>query len=155
MIGLGLLLRIARRLLGKPLERSRVLPTRYYLHQVLKSLDQDNIGEAIRYLKLSENALVDQSRRELVRQQVLFRCRVLMERHEKRIRALEDRVRKLRNARGLLQRWWRKATPEKLPEYEKALGLERRAKTILQTYERELKKMSVAKGHPVSVFSQP
>ena len=45
MIGLGILIRILRRILGKPLENSGALPTRYYLHEILDSLDQDNIGQ--------------------------------------------------------------------------------------------------------------
>jgi hypothetical protein len=151
MIGLGVLLRILRGLIGKPLEKTGVLPTRYYLGQVLTSLDQDDIGDAIRQLRLSKGALVDQSRWELVRQHVLFRCRVMMESHEKRIRVLEDRIRKLRSATGPLRRWRRKAPSDKLPQYEKVLGLERHAKALLETYERELKQMSLAKGHRSSV----
>jgi len=62
-----------RRVLGKPLEDTGALPTRYYLHEVLRSLDHDNIGEAVQLLRMSKGALVDKSRWEMVRQQVIFR----------------------------------------------------------------------------------
>jgi len=41
IIGLGTLFRMLKKLLGKPLENTGALPTRYYLHEVLKSLDHD------------------------------------------------------------------------------------------------------------------
>jgi len=151
MIGLGILFRIIRRVLGKPLEKSGTLPTRYYLHQVLRSLDQDEFGEAIRHLRLSEGALVDRSRWELVRQHVLFRCRVLIQKHEKRIRSMENRIRKLNTGKRLPWRWWREKPTDRLLQYQKILGLERHARSILENYEKELKQMRPGEIHPVSV----
>ena len=97
MIGLGILIRILKRLLGKTLENTGALPTRYYLREILESLDRDNIGEAVKLLRVSKGALVDKSRWELVRQQVLFRCRVLVGRHGRRIRSIEARIEKLKS----------------------------------------------------------
>ena len=151
MIGLGILFRIIRRVLGKPLEKSGALPTRYYLHQVLRSLDQDDFGEAIRHLRFSEGALVDRSRWELVRQHVLFRCRVLMQKHEKRIRSMENRIRKLNTGKKLPWRWWREKPTDRLLQYQKIMDLERHARSLLENYEKELKHMKPGKIHPVSV----
>jgi hypothetical protein len=139
MFGLGILLRILRTLLRKPLENTGALPTRYYLHEILKSLDQDNIGQAVQLLRTSKGAFVDKSRRELVRQQVLFRCRVLMERHSKRIRSIESRMKAFRKQRRVPWRWLQKEPVEKLGDYKNALTLEKQAQTLLEQYERELK----------------
>jgi len=139
VIGLGILVRIVRHLLGKPLEDSGALPTRYYLHEILKSLDQDNIGQTVKLLKVSKGALVDRSRWELVRQQVLFRCRVLMERHGKRIRSIERRIMELKRHGRLPWRWFQNKPVEKLGHYENALALEKRAQALLEKYESELK----------------
>ena len=149
MIGLGILFRIVKRFLGKPLEKSGALPTRYYLHQVLRSLDQDDIGEATRQLRLSEGALVDQSRWELVRQHVLFRCRVLMAKHEKRIRSLESRIQKLKSEGKFPWRWWREKPTDRVLRYQEILNLEKRARSILENYEKELTHMRVNKIDPV------
>jgi hypothetical protein len=139
MIGLGILIRILRRILGKPLENSGALPTRYYLHEILDSLDQDNIGQAVRLLRISKGAIVDKSRWELVRQQVLFRCRVLTEKHGKRIETIENRMKERRKGGRLPWRWFREKSVEKLSHYEKVLALEKRAHNLLEYYEKELK----------------
>ena len=139
MIGLGILFRIFKGFLGKSLKNTGALPTRYYLHEILRSLDHDNIGEAVKLLKMSKGALVDKSRWELVRQQVLFRCRVLMGRHCRRIRSIEDRIEKLKNHGKLPWRWFQKRPVEKLTHYENTLSLEKRAQALLENYERELK----------------
>jgi hypothetical protein len=139
MIGLGILLRILRRLLGKRLENTGALPTRYYLGEILRSLDHDNMEEAVKLLKMSRGALIDKSRWELVRQQVLFRCRVLMERHGRRIRLIEDRVEALKNHRKRPWQWLRKDRVENLTQYEEILSLEKRARALLESHERELK----------------
>lgn len=141
MIGLGILIKVAKRLLGKPLEESGALPTRYYLHETLRSLDHDNIGEAVRLLKISKHALVDKPRWRLVRQLVLFRCRVLMAKHDKRIRHVGSLMETLEKEGGLPWRWFRKKPIEKLAQYENALNLEKRARALLEKYEQELKNM--------------
>jgi hypothetical protein len=141
MIGLGILIRILRRILGKPLANSGALPTRYYLHEILDSLDQDNIGQAVRLLRISKGAIVDKSRWELVRQQVLFRCRVLIEKHGKRIETIENRMKERRKGGRLPWRWFREESVEKPSHYEQVLALEKRAHNLLEYYERELKRL--------------
>lgn len=141
MVGLGILIRIVKTLVGKPLEKTGALPTRYYLHEALQSLDHDNIGEAVKLLKISKGALVDKSRWKLVRQLVLFRGRVLKERHGKRIRYIESRVEKLRNQGRLPWRWFRKRPVEKIAQYQTTLALEKDALALLENYERDLKNM--------------
>ncbi len=144
MIGFGILLRLIKGFLGKPLENTGALPTRYYLHETLRSLDRDNIGEAVRFLRISRGALIDKSRWELVRQQVLFRSRVLMESHERRIRHIEGRMKALRNQRKLPWRWFGKSPIDRLPQYENILAAEKSAQALLERYEKELRDMREA-----------
>jgi len=144
MIGLGTLFRMLKKLLGKPLENTGALPTRYYLHEVLKSLDHDNIGEAVRLLRMSKGAVIDKSRWEVVRQQIIFRCRVLRERHRKHINFLEEKIKEHKKHGKLPWRWFHKRPTEKLVQYEKTLDLERQAQDLLEQCESELKTM--AKG---------
>jgi hypothetical protein len=139
MIGLGTLFRMLRRVLGKPLEDTGALPTRYYLHEVLRSLDHDNIGEAVQLLRMSKGALVDKWRWEMVRQQVIFRCRVLKDGHSKRIRLIEKRIPELKKHGKLPWQWFQKKPVEKLAQYEEALTLEKSARAILEKHEIELK----------------
>ena len=141
MIGFGTLFRMLKRLLGKPLENTGALPTRYYLHEVLNALDHDNIGEAVKLLKMSKGALIDKSRWDMVRQQITFRCRVLRKRHSQRIRLLEGKI-KAHKKRGTFPwQWFHKRPAEKLLHYEKTLVLEKQAQELLEQYERELKTM--------------
>jgi len=141
MIGLGTLFRMLKKLLGKPLENTGALPTRYYLHEVLKSLDHDNIGEAVKLLRMSKGAVIDKSRWEVVRQQIIFRCRVLTERHRKRINFLEKKIKEHKKHGKLPWRWFHKRPVEKLVQYETTLALERQAQDLLEKYESELKTM--------------
>jgi hypothetical protein len=143
MIGLGILFRILKRFVGKPLESTGALPTRYYLHEILRSLDNDDIGEAVKLLRLSKGALVDKPRWEIVRQQIIFRCRVLKDRHHRRIHDIEKRIERFRRQRRLPWRWFRTEPINKLAEYEKLLSLEKQAKDMLEQYEIELKDMVV------------
>ena len=141
MIGLGTLFRMLKKLLGKPLENTGALPTRYYLNEVLKSLDHDNIGEAVKLLRMSKGAVIDKSRWEVVRQQIIFRCRVLRERHRKRINFLEEKIKEHKKHGKLPWRWFHKSPAEKLVQYETTLALERQAQDLLEQYESELKTM--------------
>jgi len=130
-----------KKLLGKPLENTGALPTRYYLHEVLKSLDHDNIGEAVKLLRMSKGAVIDKSRWEVVRQQIIFRCRVLRERHRKRINFLEEKIKEHKKHGKLPWRWFHKRPVEKLVQHEKTLDLERQAQDLLEQFESELKTM--------------
>ena len=141
MIGFGTLFRMLKRLLGKPLENTGALPTRYYLHEVLNALDHDNIGEAVKLLKMSKGALIDKSRWEMVRQQIIFRCRVLRERHRNRIRLLEAKIKAHKKRSPFPWQWFHKRPAEKLLHYEKTLALEKQAQELLEQYEMELKTM--------------
>ncbi len=139
MVGLGILIRIGKLLLGKSLAKTGALPTRFYLHETLRSLDHDNIGDAVKLLKISKGALVDRSRWKLVRQLVLFRCRVLREGHRKRIRYIESRIEEHMRYRRFPWRWFRKRPVEKLTQYKKTLALEKDAQALLEEYESQLK----------------
>ena len=139
MIGLGILFRMFKKTLGKPLENTGALPTRYYLQEILRSLDNDNIGEAVRLLKMSRGALVDKSRWEMVRQQVIFRCRVLKDVHGKRISLIEKKIKELRKHGKLPWQWLQKKPVEKLAQYEATLDLEKGAQALVAKLEKELK----------------
>ncbi len=139
MLGLGTLFRVLKGLFGKSLEDTGVLPTRYYLREILEALDHDNIGEAVRLLRKAKGALIDRERLDLVRQQIIFRCRVLRERHGKRISYLEGRIKAHKTNRKLPWRWFRKEPAERLAYYEKTLDLEKQAQDLLEQYEMELK----------------
>ena len=141
MLGLGTLLRGLKGLLGKPLEDTGVLPTRYYVREILEALDCDNIGEAVRLLSKAKGALIDKSRLDLVRQQIIFRCRVLRERHDRRISYLEDKIKAYKKNRKLPWRFFRRESADKLPYYEQTLNLEKQAQHLLKQYEMELKDM--------------
>lgn len=139
MIGFGTLFRMLKRVLGKPLEKTGALPTRYYLREILNSLDHDNIGEAVKLLKMSKGALIDKSRWEMVRQQIIFRCRVLGERHLNRIHLLEGKIKAQKKRGPFPWQWFHKKPAENLLQYEKTLALEKQAQDLLEQYETELK----------------
>jgi len=139
MLGLGTLLRIVKGFLGRPLEDTGLLPTRYYVREILEALDRDNIGEAVRLLKKAKGSLIDRARLDLARQQIIFRCRVLRERHGKRIRYLEGILKADKKNRKLPWRWLHKDPAERIGYYEKSLDLEQQAQHLLEQYEMELK----------------
>jgi len=141
MLGLGTLFRAVKGLLARPLEDTGLLPTRYYVREILDALDHDNIGEAVRLLRKAKGALVDRARLDLARQQIIFRCRVLRERHAKHIRYLEGTIKAYKKNRKLPWRWLRKDPAERVGYYEKTLELEQQAQNLLEQYEMELKDM--------------
>jgi len=139
MLGLGTLFRVVKRLLGRPLEDTGLLPTRYYVQEILEALDHDNIAEAVRLLRKAKGALIDRARLDLARQQIIFRCRVLRGRHAERISYLEGRINAHKKNRKLPWRWLHKDPAEKFGYYEKTLDLEQQAQHLLEHYEMELK----------------
>jgi hypothetical protein len=139
MLGLGTLFRVAKKLFGKPLEDTGLLPTRYYVREILEALDHDNIGEAVRLLKKAKGALIDRSRLDLTRQQIIFRCRVLRGRHAKRITYLEGIIKAHQKNGKIPWRWLHKDPAERIGYYKKTLDLEQQARHLLEQYERELK----------------
>lgn len=139
MLGVGTLLRVAKKLFGKPLENTGLLPTRYYVREILEALDHDNIGDAVRLLRKANGALFDRSRLDIVRQQIIFRCRVLREGHGKRISRLEGQIKAYEKSRHFPRQWFRKEQLEKLAYYKKSLDLEKQAHDLLEEYETELK----------------
>jgi hypothetical protein len=141
MLGLGTLFRAVKGLLARPLEDTGLLPTRYYVREILDALDHDNIGEAVRLLKKAKGALVDRARLDLTRQQIIFRCRVLRGRHAKRITYLEGIIKAYKKNRKLPWRWIHKDPAERVGYYEKTLDLEQQAQNLLEQYEMELKDM--------------
>jgi predicted ATP-grasp superfamily ATP-dependent carboligase len=139
MLGLGTLFRVAKKLFGKPLEDTGILPTRYYVREILEALDHDNIGEAVRLLKKAKGALIDRSKLDFTRQQIIFRCRVLREGHKKRISYLEDRIKAYEKNQHFPLRLFRKEQAESITQYQETLDLEREAHHLLEQYEAELK----------------
>lgn len=141
MLGLGTLFRVAKKLFGKPLEDTGILPTRYYVREILEALDHDNIGDAVRLLRKANSALIDRSRLDLVRQQIIFRCRVLREGHGKRISRLEGQIKAYEKNRQFPRSWFHKEQRERLAYYKKTLDLEKEAQHLLEQYETELKEV--------------
>ena len=100
-LGVNFLFRVGRKLLAEPLEDSGLLPGKYYRSQALEALEENDFPECLRYLKMAETHRKAQAR--MVAQLLIFRCRMLREDHELRLRGLEERLR--------LETGTRKASP--------------------------------------------
>ena len=129
MIGAGFLFRIgrkaalklARRAGGRYLHDKGVLPSRWYLREALDALAEDNIRGVIQAL---DNGRKNRSKKwVMIRQQAVFRCRLLKEGHANSLR----RLKALEESGGL------KNTPES--DRKKAAALHREAIGILSNYE--------------------
>jgi hypothetical protein len=79
MLGLNLAVRLGRTLLAGPLEDSGLLPRRYYRHQALMALEDEDFPAALRYLELARPAASAKTR--LLTQMAVLRLRLLKERH--------------------------------------------------------------------------
>ena len=129
MIGAGILFRIgrkaaiklARRVGGRYLHNKGVLPSRWYLREALDALAEDNILEVIRALDTGRKGRAHKW--EMIRQQAVFRCRLLKEGH----------ARSLRRIKSLDESGRLKNTPES--DRKKAVDLHREALGILSDYE--------------------
>lgn len=127
MIGAGTLMRIVGKVGGPLLDRLGILPPRWYLHDALQALSEDDIPRVIRCLKRGGGRKSE--RWELIRQQAVFRCRVLNETHTRALQRLE----KIGEV-GCLQK-----TPEN--DLRQAIELHRLAIRILSGYEESLQRL--------------
>ena len=95
LIGPGILLRILIRVGGKTSARKGFVPRRWYLQEALTALSSDDLLGVIRHLRPGQKGK-NRERWELIRQQAIFRCRILKEGHALTLRRLE----RFRSARG-------------------------------------------------------
>jgi hypothetical protein len=114
MLGLGLLVRLGRQVLAKPLADSGVLPAGFYRHLILAALEEEDFPGALHYLKWAEEPLLAQI--------IVLRLRLLRARHRDRLAAVQDLLRSELNA----------ARREK---YQALLSEETRALELLRQYE--------------------
>jgi hypothetical protein len=82
MLGLGLLVRLARQALAGPVADSGVLPAGYYRHLVLAALEADDFPGALRHLKWVKDPLLAQI--------MVFRLRLLAAQHRRQLEAIQD-----------------------------------------------------------------
>jgi hypothetical protein len=127
MFGAGILLRVVGRAGGKLLDRLGVLPARWYLREALEALSKDDLPRVIRSLERARGG--NPRHWELIRQQAIFRCRVLNETHMKALQRFEN----LQKAGGFA------TTTES--ELEQAMELHRLAVRILSGYEATLQNL--------------
>jgi hypothetical protein len=87
MFGAGIMLRILTRSGGRILDRWGILPHRFYLRDALEALEQDDLSQVVRMLRRGRNG--DPVKWDLIRQQAIFRCRLLREKHERSLQRLQ------------------------------------------------------------------
>ena len=85
MLGVGLLVRLGRRVLAGPVADAGVLPAGYYRHLVLAALEEEDFPGALRHLKWAEDPLLAQI--------IVLRLRLLATRHRRSLEAVRDRLR--------------------------------------------------------------
>jgi hypothetical protein len=87
MIGAGTLLRVLGKSGTRFFDRLGIMPPRWFLRQALDALSEDDLPLVIRSL-----TRVGKGRShhwELIRQQAVFRCRILKDTHAKALQRLE------------------------------------------------------------------
>jgi hypothetical protein len=82
VLGLGLLVRLGRQVLGGPVADSGLLPSGYYRHLALEALEAEDFPGALRYLKWAADPLLAQI--------MVFRLRLLSARHRRQSKAVQD-----------------------------------------------------------------
>jgi hypothetical protein len=126
-IGAGTILRILVRSGGPVLDRLGVLPPRWYLQEAVDAITRDDMPRVIGSLRVGRGKRT--RRWELVRQQAIFRCRVLREGHERCL----DRLRVLQSGpfRGRIR----------TASLDEAMGLHQRGIDILRRHEASLQSL--------------
>jgi hypothetical protein len=114
MLGLGLLVRLGRQVLAKPLADSGLLPAGFYRHLILAALEEEDFPGALHYLKWAQEPLLAQI--------IVLRLRLLSARHRDRLAAVQDLLRS-------------ESTPARREKYQALLGEETRALKLLREYE--------------------
>lgn len=128
MIGTGTLLRLLGKGGARVFDRLGVLPPRWFLMQALRALSEDDLPMVMRCLTRVRGRR--SKRWELIRQQAVFRCRLLKEKHQltlKRLANLKDS--------GFL-------TKTKADQVKRAMDLHRLAIRILASYESYLQSLA-------------
>jgi hypothetical protein len=82
MLGLGLLIRLGRQVVGKPLAEAGMLPAGYYRHLTLEALEEEDFHGALRFLKWAGEPLLAQI--------MVLRLRLLKGRHRRQVDALRE-----------------------------------------------------------------
>ncbi len=82
MLGLGLLVRLGRQVLGGPVADAGLLPPKYYRHLILAALEDEDFPRALHHLKWSDDPLLAQI--------VVLRLRLLATRHRQQHAAVQD-----------------------------------------------------------------
>jgi hypothetical protein len=114
MLGLGLLVRLGRRVVAGPVADAGMLPAGYYRHLILGALEEEDFPGALRHLKWADNPLLAQI--------IVLRLRLLMARHRRRLAAVRELL-----AADL--------TAARREQYDTLLAEETRALGLLQDYE--------------------
>jgi hypothetical protein len=114
MLGLGLLVRLGRQVLAKPLADSGMLPVGFYRHLILAALEEEDFPGALDYLKWAQDPLLAQI--------IVLRLRLLRAQHRDRLAAVQDLLRS-------------ELTAARREKYQALLGEETRALELLREYE--------------------
>ena len=114
MLGLGLLVRLGRQVLGGPVADSGVLPAGYYRHLVLAALEEEDFPGALHYLKWVKDPLLAQI--------IVFRLRLLAAQHRRQLEATQDLLAS-------------ELTAARRESYQTLLAEEARALELLAVYE--------------------
>jgi hypothetical protein len=114
MLGLGLLVRLGRQVLAKPVADSGVLPAGFYRHLILAALEEEDFPGALHYLKWAQEPLLAQI--------MVLRLRLLRARHRNRLAAVQELLRS-------------ELTGARREKYQALLDEESRALERLREYE--------------------
>jgi hypothetical protein len=114
MLGLGLLMRLGRRVVAGPVSDSGMLPAGYYRHLTLEALEEEDFPGALRHLKWAGDPLLAQI--------MVLRLRLLMGRHRRRLETMREWL-----ATDL--------TAEKRQQYQSLLAADTQALQLLKDYE--------------------
>jgi|UniRef100_A0A7C5ENM2 hypothetical protein len=82
MLGLGVLVALARRLVGATLAETGLLPASYYRHLALTALEEEDFPQSLKWLRLARDPLLTQL--------LVLRLRLLAAKHEDQRRALQE-----------------------------------------------------------------
>jgi hypothetical protein len=128
IFGIGILLRVLVGPGGRVLERLGVLPHRWYLREALSALSEDDLPKVIHRLRRGRGK--GSARWELIRQQTVYRCRMLSVNHAQKL----ERLQKVKKAGGI------RNTPEN--DLDEVMGLHQEAIQLLAGYEADLQSLN-------------
>ncbi len=114
MLGLGILVRLGRTVVGGALAEAGLLPSWLYRHLALAALEEDDFPGALQYLKYAEDPLLTQI--------LVLRLRLLIFRHQRQRRAWQAL-------------WQQGPCAEMREKCQELLAQEERALRLLSGYE--------------------